>query len=66
MPRTSSDRFTSPADLVAIARAAHRVGDRALLASARRVLRSRFGIVLRFTEPDDEQERELQETGATS
>ncbi len=38
----------SPAELVAIARAAHVVGDRQLEKAARRDLLARFGIRIRF------------------
>ena len=48
---TAAKRLTSPANLVAIAHAAHRIGDRSLLASSRRVLRTQFGIEIRFAEP---------------
>lgn len=45
-------RLQTPADLVAIANAAHRQGDRRLLSAARRVLREQFGIRIVFDRRD--------------
>jgi len=41
-----------PAELVAIARAAHIAGDRDLEKVAKRELRNRFGIEIKFTRKD--------------
>jgi hypothetical protein len=55
-PKTASERF--PAELVAIARAARIAGDRDLERVTKRELRDRYGIVLTFTRPTADVERE--------
>ena len=50
---TTAAPMDSPAALVCIARAAHRIGDRELLRTARRLLRQRYGIEIRFSEAED-------------
>lgn len=46
MPRNANNK--SPAELVAIANAAHRIGDRELERTAKRELKDRFDIEIRF------------------
>ena len=53
----SDQRMRSPADLVAIARAAHLVGDQELECSARQMLREQFGIGLTFHQDRKEASR---------
>jgi hypothetical protein len=48
---SSIEHLRSPAELVAIARAAHIVGDRDLERAARNELREAFGIEIRFPRP---------------
>lgn len=48
MPNEDVRCADSPAALVAIARAAHEVGDRELERAAKRELLDRFGVVLTF------------------
>ncbi len=43
-----NEELRSPSDLVAIARAAHAVGDRDLERSAKRTLLASFGIAIKF------------------
>ena len=49
-------KLDTPADLVCIARAAYRQGDRQLLRDARRVLREKFGIKILFTQEETREE----------
>lgn len=48
MTQNEERKLDGPSELVAIAYACHRCGDRRMERSAKRILRDRFGITIRF------------------
>jgi hypothetical protein len=56
-PPQSPSHLSDPPALLAIARAAHLIGDRDLERAARRILRERYGVEVSFRRPTDQERK---------